>query len=202
MAITNTTKLEAINVMLSAVGSSPISSLTGQLTADSIVAQNILDEITREVCSTGWAFNSEAKVEITPQLDNTVSLGNDVARIDSTPGYDTDLDIVQRGLKLYDRKAHTYSFTSDKLTCDVIYYLEYTEIPEAARRFIMIRATRVFQDRMVGSPNHHTYNINDELTALADLKEHEGDTGDHSIFNNWHVSRVINRRNPLGGMSI
>jgi len=182
--------------MLSAVGSSPVSTLTGQQTADAVVAQNILDEVVREVTSQGWAFNYERKVELAPDSDNQIVLGTDVARIDNTPGYNTDYDVVQRGNKLYDRKSHSYTI-SETLTCDVIYFMEFDDTPEAARRYMMIRAARIFQDRMVGSGNHHTYNMTDEVKALTDLKEHEGDTADHSIFDNYDVYRVIDRPTAL-----
>ena len=83
-----------------------------------------------------------------------------------------------------------------------MYFLEFEEIPEAARRYLMIRAARIFQDRMVGSANHHAYNMIDEVRALADLKDHEGDTADHSIFQSSDVFRVINRPNALNNSSI
>ena len=35
----------------------------------------------------------------------------------------------------------------------------------------------------------------DELQALSALKEHEGDTRDHSIFDNYSTFRVIDRDN-------
>ena len=200
MAITNTTKLEALNTMLSAVGSSPVSSLSGQQTADSAVAQNILDEVTREILSQGWAFNYERKVEFTPDQNNEINLSPTIARIDNTPGYNMDYDVVQRGTRLYDRKSHSYTI-GEKLTCDVVYFMEFNELPEPARRLLMIRAARIFQDRMVGSGNHHTYNMTDEIKALADLKEHNGDTADHSIFDNYDVYRVIDRPSALRGRS-
>ena len=196
MAITYTTTLEAINTMLSAVGSSPISSLTGSLTADGVVAKNILDEVTREVLSSGWAFNYEREVELAPDTDDQIVLGQNVARIDNSPGFNRAYDVVQRGNKLYDRKSHSYTI-STTLTCDIIYFMEFSEIPEAARRYIMTRAARIFQDRMVGSGNHHTYNMRDEMKALVDLKAHQGDTADHSIFDNADVLRVINRPSAL-----
>ena len=201
MAITNTTKLEAVNTMLSAVGSSPVSTLSGQQTADAVVAQNILDEATRDVLSQGWDFNHERKVTMAPNGTSEIVLVSTIARIDSTPGYNLDYDIVQRGGKLYDRKNHTYAFT-ESLTCDVIYFMEFDETPEAARRYMMIRAARIFQDRMVGSGNHHTYNMTDEIKALTDLKALESATGDHNIFQNSDVYRVIDRPSALRSSSL
>jgi len=46
---------------------------------------------------------------------------------------------------------------------------------------------------MVGSQAHHAFSQEDEVRALALLKEFEGDTADHSIFNNDDVFRIVAR---------
>jgi hypothetical protein len=185
-----TTELEAVNIMLSAVGSSPTSSLSGG--AEVAMAQNILKETRRAVLSQGWAFNYETEVTLTPS-DSQITLGENVLRIDASPGKNTDLDLVQRGTKLYDRKNHTYTIT-DEVTADVIYSLDWSELPEVARRYILIRSTRVFADRVVGYGPQHTYNMQDEYQALTDLKDAEGDTADHNMLTgNFSVYRVVNR---------
>ena len=78
---------------------------------------------------------------------------------------------------------------------NITWFLEFTELPETARRYITIRAARIFQDRMLASETLHTFHQVDELTALSALKEHEGDTRDHSIFDNYSTYRVIDRDN-------
>ena len=70
MALAKTTKLEAINTMLSNVGEAPVNSLTGSLTNDVQLAQNILDEISREVQSAGWHFNTDKEVPLAPDSNN------------------------------------------------------------------------------------------------------------------------------------
>jgi hypothetical protein len=59
-----TTELEAVNTMLSAVGSQPVSSLDAG--AEVAIAKNILRETRREVLSRGWSFNYETEVKLTP----------------------------------------------------------------------------------------------------------------------------------------
>ncbi|QDP54785.1 MAG: putative tail tubular protein [Prokaryotic dsDNA virus sp.] len=194
-----TTELESVNTMLSAVGSSPVSDLTGG--AEVSIAKNILTETRREVCSKGWAFNYETKVTLTPTTENVITLTENVLRVDATEGYNTDLDLVQRGTKLYDRKNHTYTIT-DTVTADVIYNLDWSELPEVARRYIMIRAARVFADRVVGYSNQHAFTMTDETQALADLKALEAETADHNMLTgHWHVARVVNRRSVVDNIS-
>ena len=185
-----TTELEAVNIMLSAVGSSPTSSLSGG--AEVAMALNVLRETRRAVLSQGWAFNYETEVRFAPS-GNQITLGENVLRIDASPGKNTSLDLVQRGTKLYDRKNHTYTIT-EEVTADVIYALDWTELPEVARRYILIRSTRVFADRVIGYGPQHSYNMQDEYQALTDLKDAEGDTADHNMLTgNFSVSRVVNR---------
>lgn len=194
-----TTELEAVNVMLSAVGSSPVSDLTGG--AEVSIAKNILTETRREVLSRGWAFNYETKVSIAPDPNNEIHLAENVLRIDGTESYNTDLDLVQRGTRLYDRKDHTYTIT-DTVKVDVIYNLDWSLLPEVARRYIMIRAARVFADRIIGYGVQHQFTIGDEYQALTDMKDAEGDTADHNMLSgHWDVARVIHRHSPARDIS-
>lgn len=194
-----TTELEAINTMLSAVGSSPVNSLAAPLGADVAISQNILIETRREVLQRGWVFNTDYKLELAvDSTTNEVAVGENILRIDGSDGYNGNLDLVQRSGKLYDRTAHTHTITASKVTVDLTYLLNWTDCPEVARRFMMIRAARVFADRIVGYNHQHQFTQMDEYQALADLREAEGDTGDYSMLTgNWDVYRIVRRGSPL-----
>ena len=71
---TRTTELEAVNTILSTIGEAPLNSLTGSLPVDGTVAVNILSEITREVQSAGWHFNTHYKVTLTRDTGNKIPL--------------------------------------------------------------------------------------------------------------------------------
>ena len=79
----------------------------------------------------------------------------------------------------------------------VILYLDFTDLPENARRYITIRASRIFQDRTIGGNNLHKFTAVDEANALAVLRQEEMDTADHSIFDNYDTWSVINRGNVI-----
>jgi hypothetical protein len=193
MALALTTKLEAINTMLSNVGEAPVNSLTGSLTADVRLAQNILDEVSREVQSVGWHFNTEKDVPLAPNSENQVELSGGVARVDlEGDNIDSSYDVVVRGSKLYNRKNRTYTFTATK-KYTVTYMLDWEQLPESARRYIMIRSARIYQDRLVGSETLSAFSRSDEQSALFSLREYEMETADYSVFDNWDVARIIDR---------
>lgn len=193
MALASTTKLNAINTILSTVGEAPINSMTGTLTADVRLAESILDETSREVQSIGWHFNTDNDVPLAPNSENQVVIGTNIARVDlEDDNVSSSYDIVIRGTKLYNRKDLTYTITATK-KYTVVYLLDFTEMPENARRYIMIRAARIFQDRLVGSEKHSMFTRGDEQQAMIALREYEMDTADYSIFDNYDVARIIDR---------
>ena len=79
--------------------------------------------------------------------------------------------------------------------------LDFEDLPEPARRYITIRSARIFQDRMVGSQKHNAFTLRDEMGAMAVLREFEGDTADHNIFNNYDTAIIVNRGNAIRGAS-
>lgn len=195
MALGKTTKLDAVNTMLSIIGEPPINSISGTTRADAQIALNILTEISREVQNAGWHFNTEKNVEFQPDVNKEINLADNVVRVDlEDENQSSTVDVVVRGSKLYNRYSRSYLFDAT-IKATTVYLLEFEELPQAARQFIMIRAGRVFGDRMVGSEKHHGFTIQDEYKALGDLKEYECDTGDYSIFDNYDVGVIIDRTN-------
>lgn len=190
-----TTKLNALNTILSVVGEPPLNDLTGDASknADAVLALNILDEIGREVQSSGWHFNTVKEVPLAPDSSGTIQITGDIARVDTELVSESrSYDLVLRGSTLYDRKNRTSVFTKT-IKVTVVYLLDFENLPEVAKRFVTIRAARVFQDRLIGEPNQHSFNSRDELNAWTALREFEMDTGDHSIFDNYDVFRVVDR---------
>lgn len=192
--LTPTTELEAVNTILSVIGESPISSLQqGAAVADAVTARTTLSEVCRAVQSRGWHFNTEKAVTLTPDTySKEITVPLNCLRVDTNEEY-KDNDVVHRGTKLYDRKNHTYQF-STSVNVDMVILLPFEELPETARHYITIKAARVFQSRTVGSDALFQFTAVDEKDALAALKRAEGITGDYNILTgNSTVFRVLNR---------
>ena len=196
---TRTTQLECVNTMLSTIGESPVNSLSGVLPLDASTAVNILNEVNREVQSAGWKFNTSWKVSLNRDVNNKLVVGADVLHIEfnhlreSKASYDP----VLRGNYLYNLAGETYTWDKDFEYVTVYYLLDFETIPEQARRYITIRASRIYHDRTLGSQSIHKFSIQDEYGALALLKQAEADTADHNIFNSLDQHKIINRNNII-----
>jgi len=193
MTLTVTTKLEAVNTMLTSIGESPVNTITSSTTTDVSIAIQILDNVSREVQSVGWYFNTDTNYKLVKNTSGEVDLPSNCLRVDNS-NQDADLDLVERGRKLWDRENHTFIINKD-IRVNITWFLDFQDLPETARRYITIRAARIFQDRMLASETLHTFHQVDEIQALSALKQHEGDTRDHSIFDNYSTYRVIDRDN-------
>jgi hypothetical protein len=193
MALTKTTKLQAINTMLSVVGEPTVNSLTIQR-ADSFIAQNILDEVSREVLTYGWQFNTEDNVTLSPDSSTGfIYISDSIVRVDMDPKYDDTYDIVVRGNRIYNRKTNSFVFTEELIAQRVI-LMDFEDLPEVAKRYITIRAARIFQDRVVGAQTLHAFTATDELVALTKMQEYENEVGDYSIFQSDDMIRPFLRK--------
>lgn len=194
--VASTTKLQAVNTMLSGIGEAAIAALPSTR-ADGIMAEAILDEITRDVLSHGWHFNTET-ITVTPNGSNEIPVDPTWAKADlNDPSfYKQDYDIVVRDNKLYNLITNSSTFTTSMLL-EVVLFQDFEKIPETARRYIMIKAARTFQDRVAGAPNVHSYQMQDEIMALAALRDQEATDSDYTIFDGWAAGRVVYRRSVL-----
>lgn len=190
---TPTTELEAVNLMLSVIGESPLSSLTDVGLVDAVLARQVLSEVSRTVQSTGWHFNTETDYPLTPELfTGFIQVPLNCLKVDTT-GVDRDVDVVHRGTRLYDRTNHTYAFTKS-LKATLVLVLPFDELPETARYYIAVRAARVFQARTVGSDTLYQFSAKDEQDARLAFKKAEGNTADHNILTgSVSVSRILRR---------
>ena len=191
---TRTTELEAVNTILSTIGEAPINSLTGTLPVDATTAKNVLSEINREVQSAGWHYNSHYKVDLSRDGDSKIPIGTDVLRVELNIKYSkTSYDVVQRDSFLYNLAKNSETFDQDFEDNTIVYLLDFTKLPEQARRYITIRSARVFHDRTLGSGTLHKFSSQDEARALSVMKQAEAHTADHSIFDSFLQSYTVNR---------
>jgi len=182
MTVAATTELESVNIMLAAIGESPINSLTGTLPVDARLAQSTLAEVNKDVQNEGWSFNTE--IDVTLTRDGTtkqIALPTDILRIDANIHQHPNVDPIQRGLKMYDRLNNKFEFDDD-LICTAVYFRTFDEIPEPARRYITIKAARIFVDRLVSDDGLRTYTQQDETRARAVLMETDLSNADHNVL--------------------
>ncbi len=185
-----TSELEAVNTMLAAAGEAPVLSLalTGLLTLDRAIAT--LDETSRLVQSTGWSFNTEYDYPLTRNGSLEIPLPNNTLKCDVDNDY-ASYKAQARGLYLYNGKTRLNTFDRD-LEATMVFLLGWDSLPQAARHYIMIRASRAFQGRDFGSDSADRFTEYDEVQALLALQDYESATGNHNmIYDSWSTYKTI-----------
>lgn len=167
-----TTELDAVNVMLSDVGATPVNTLDGPMAPDVLNARNTLQRISKTVQGEGWAFNTEENYPLNRNEDSEIHLPLNThwVQVQRPRG----VDAVRRGQRLYDRRNHTYTFEAD-LKAHIVFVLPFEELPEPHREYIYVRASRVFVTGVRGptADTRGRFNEVDEARARADMMRSE-----------------------------
>jgi len=187
-----TTKLSAVNTLLSIIGESPINSLVPPLTGDASLAESVLNEISTEVQGAGWSWNTMTYSNIPLDSSGHSTLPSNTLAVRFNPLSYPSQRFVLRGLKLFDRKKNTYDLrgslgvhltgTASDLVAELVEELEWDNIPETGKRYIMIRAARMFANRAVTSSSIESYTREDEEQALQTLKRTEDMSQNHNFI--------------------
>jgi hypothetical protein len=192
MAISLTSKLDAINSMLIGIGEAPVNTLNSGL-QEAEVAEIVLNSISREVQSLGWAFNTDIRYTLSPNSSNNIELPSNALRVDTIKlKRDYDTDVIERDGKLYDRTKNSFTFTAS-VEVDIIFLFDFGELPEIARQYITLRAGRKFQENIIGSGEMTQLQFKDEQQALFALRAADAENADFNIFDNYDIYSAIDR---------
>jgi len=185
------TELDAVNSILMSVGESPVNTLDVQ-SPEVTIAQKTLQQVCREILSEGWKFNTETQYPIILDINNQCVIPNNVLQIDLNryrhpDAFDTIRKTDNGIQKLYDLHDHTFEFTNTsggKIYVDIIWMIDYNDIPQVFQDYITVRASRIASNRMVNNPQSAELIAQDEAQARAVALEYDTNQGDYNIFNN------------------
>ena len=205
-----TSKLSAVNTLLAIIGEAPVNSLNAPLTGDASLAERTLDEVSREVQGAGWSWNTMLYDSIPLDASTGQSqLPSNTLAVRFNPLTYPSQRFVLRGLRLFDRVRNSYDLrgsfgvavignTSD-LVAEIVEELDWDSIPETGRRYITIRAGRMFANRAVTSASLETYTAEAEEPALQTLKRTEDMAQNYNYISgpdDMYGGRVITNFGP------
>jgi len=175
---TKLTKLAAVNIVLSNIGQAPVTVVDNDNPMVGMTT-NILDEVANSVQAEGWTFNTERAYPFTPQADKRIRIPENVLQFDAA--YYSTLETVLRGGFLYDKRAHTYKF-EEQILLDVVWLVEFDDMPDAFKQYVATRAANLFAGRSVGSAEAVKFGEREEAQARAAMMEYETSQGDYNML--------------------
>lgn len=171
------TELEAINKMLRDAGDSPVSTLVNDGVNDTDTAQQILAAKTIQILDPGQNFNKKI-VTLSPDSNGNIQLGNNVLRVDAT---DYTVNVVARSSTLWDLDNNTDVFT-DAVEVEIVYSLDFEDIPPATQNWIVAEASREYQMLTVGDAHKDAYLAEQEMLAKARFRKADALQRDSSFI--------------------
>jgi len=191
------TELDAVNSILMSVGESPVNTLTVQ-SPEVAIAQKTLQQVCRETQAEGWSYNTETEYPIDLDTNNQCIIPNNILQIDlNIYQHGKDYNVVRRSdngvMKVYDKKNHSFSFTNvTKLYFDIIWMLDFEDLPQPFKDYVTVRASRIASNRMVNNPQSAKLLETDEALARASIVQYDTKQGDHNIFNDYQYQQDAN----------
>lgn len=185
------TKLDAVNVCLSSMGEPTVSQISGEV-LDAQLASDLIDETSRSVQAKGWHWNLETR-KLAPNTSGEIVLPLNTARVDAVKT-SKDLDVVQRGRRLFNRGDNSYNTFTDPVEVDLYVLLSWEDLPLSAKNFITIRSARLLQQRLLGSDTLFKFSQADEQQAYLILMQEESEVGDfNTLWDNESTRLILTR---------
>lgn len=174
-----TTELEAVNAMLDAIGEAPIDSLIDIEAPDAGTALRRLRAVSKAVQLTGWSWNTDEGVLISPDQDGHLTLPANCLKVIPHESY-AHRKLVQRGPRMWDPRKQSDVF-AEPVKLNLVMALPFEEMPEAARQYVMLNAAEVFQEGAIGSTTLDKFAQDARMLAMQSLQAAEAETGDYNI---------------------
>lgn len=182
-----TTKLEAINTMLSCIGQAPLNTLEGTKSYFTIAAEKILDDEVKRFQLQGWDFNSEDFYQLNPDANNIIEVPDNLIMI-KFPTLYKNRYVVRQG-KLYDKFEHTYEINKP-IKCSVVWCFEFDELPEVAKQYAKMSAAYKFIKRELGAEKASQYTQEDVAEARVALEQHELEIGEYTMIPDMYNGNI------------
>ena len=171
-------KLSAVNIVLSNIGQAPVTKVDND-NPMVVMASNTIEEVSNSIQSEGWTFNTERAYPFVPQEDKKIRVPENVLQLDAL--YFSTYETVIRSGFLYDKRSHSFLF-DEILNLDVIWLVEFDDMPDAFKNYVTMRAANLFAGRSVGSTEAVKFGEREEAQARAAMMQYETSQGDYNML--------------------
>ena len=179
------TELSAVNSILGSIGQSPVTELDFENPEISFVYQ-LLSESNRDTQNEGWVYNTERNYPLVVNSDGHIPVPNNMLRVDASGNQvDRTTDFIKRGGNMYDKIAHTDTFTpGDTLYADIVWLFDFEDLPSVFKRYITLRASVRAAVQLVANRELATLLASQEAYSRAACLEYECNQGDYNFMGN------------------
>lgn len=180
-------ELEAMNMLLRAIGSSPVNSLETPH-PDAANAKATLNRIRRQAQKRGWWFNIDYNVVFTPDpVTGEVVIPSIMSKVVME-----DPSFVVRGGKLYDNQNQTYQFypTMPPVATRLQYIVPWEDMPQSLQEYCAyLGAAHFVRDELEDNAKVESFRT-EAGNSMLDVKKDDLEQGQYNIFKKKRVQRA------------
>lgn len=182
------TELDAVNQILSAIGSDPVMSLDDDLDMDIVNARALLKDTSRNIQRQGWDFNKVTRTLTPDSKEHKITWDNTIIALSSSDGN----TYVKRGQYLYNLTDDTYEFPK-AIEVTVIYGVDFEDLPDCFKNYITAKTALDFQSKYFGDTT-----VSQDLQyalqmAWQDIVNYDINMSNANMLNVAGVSEVLQR---------
>ncbi len=193
-AIWAKSELNMINDSLLSIGEVPF--LDGTIVdtlpvgTDGETAKRIIRTTMIETQTRGWYFNIDYDFRLVPDVDGFITMPPNTLRVDFGYTEFRHQYTIKNG-RIYDYLNHTFVITTT-LTADVVWLVDYSDLPPEAYEYISLRSARKFQQKVIGAQETDEFTVRDEGDALTNLQRLQLQSQDYVMSNKRVNTRIHN----------
>lgn len=181
------TLLDAVNIIMRAIGAGAVQTLDYiTKSTDAEDALKSLHDWSMQVQQDGWQWNTDEDLVIDPApaddmlIPGRIQLPSDTLKVD-TVGISAPLDLVQRGLYLWDKKNHTFNI-GKSVHLDLVHAIDFEDLPQAVRNYITIKAAQQFAGPKLNSGATNQFTKEAMQEAYIKLLNAEDESDDRTMY--------------------
>lgn len=178
-------ELEAVNMLLRLIGSSPVNSLDSNH-PDVANSKATLDRFRKSVQRQGWWFNTDYNVILNQDSSGVIKIPETFATVVLE-----DQKLIVRGGQIYDRVNQTSRGLTNVKAYKIVHILDWEDLPATAQSYCAYAAAVEFIRDELEDPNKQ----NDvKQSAAQELITLRNQDLEESRFNIFNKSRIVKAR--------
>jgi hypothetical protein len=146
------TKLEAVNRLLGRIRERPLASLDEPMHGDTLVALDVIDQVSRRVQQRGLPFNTATAGTLPLLLDGTCPVPTGTVKVNEAVTLRSRRKALLRGERMYNAEDQTYVFDEPVVYDWLVRILPWEELPPIVQEYITAMSEVEFAVRSQADP--------------------------------------------------
>jgi hypothetical protein len=181
-------ELEAINLLLRSIGSTPVNSVASDQ-PDVANARSTINRNRNKGQQRGWWFNTDYGTKLIPDSAGGITIPNSISTLVCN-----NKNYVRRGNKLYDKVNNTFKFTAAVDVHRQVTILDWDDMPDCMREYCAYLAAAEFVRDEIEDPQKVSEFKELSMQSLFNVQKRDLEEGRYNMFTS---SRVVQARSGV-----